>query len=110
MTIIVKELRDALVEAGATYEKADAAAAAVIAIEHAATKQDIVELRADIAELRAATKVDVAELRSATKADIAGVKADIADLRSELYRALWLQAAGIVGVLSAVGALLKVLG
>lgn len=35
-------------------------------------------------------------------------KADIADLRSELYRALWLQAAGIVGALSAIGALLKV--
>ncbi|MFO1113299.1 MAG: hypothetical protein U1E38_05925 [Rhodospirillales bacterium] len=43
------------------------------------------------------------------KGEIAGVKADIADLRSELYRVLWLQAAGIVGVLSAVGALLKVL-
>jgi len=85
MTIIVKELRDALVEAGATYEKADAAAAAVVAIEHAATKQDIVELRS-------------------------AMKTEIADLRSELYRALWLQAAGIVGVLSAVGALLKVLG
>lgn len=38
-------------------------------------------------------------------------KDDIAHLatKAELYRALWLQAAGIVGVLSAVGALLKVL-
>lgn len=90
MTIIVKELRDALVEAGATYEKADAAAAAVIAIEQAATKTDIADLRADISGARMAAK------------------ADIAELRSELYRALWLQAAGIVGVLSAIGALLKV--
>lgn len=48
-----------------------------------------------------ATKQDLELLRS----DLAEVKAD---LRSELYRALWLQAAGIVGVLSAVGALLKV--
>ena len=48
-----------------------------------------------------ATKQDLELLRS----DLAEVKVD---LRSELYRALWLQAAGIVGVLSAVGALLKV--
>lgn len=60
-----------------------------------ATKQDLIELRA-------ATKADITELRAATKTDIA-------DLRSELYRALWLQAAGIVGVLSAVGALIKLL-
>lgn len=48
-----------------------------------------------------ATRQDLELLRS----DLAEVKAD---LRSELYRALGLQAAGIVGVLSAVGALLKV--
>ena len=89
-----------------------AATKADIAALRAATKADITELRAatkaDITELRAATKADIADLRATTKTDISGLKADIADLRSELYRALWLQAAGIVGVLSAAGALLKV--
>ncbi len=72
MTIIVKELRDALVEAGATYEKADAAAAAVVAIEHAATKQDITSLKSDIAELKA-----------------------------EIYRAMWVQTGVIIGAVVA---------
>lgn len=48
-----------------------------------------------------ATKHDLNELK-------AELKAETAELKSEIYRALWLQAAGIVGVLSAVGALLKV--
>lgn len=76
----------------------------------AVVKADLVELRAEIKGDIAVVKADLVELRAEMKGDIAGVKADIADLRSELYRALWLQAAGIVGVLSAVGALLKVLG
>lgn len=50
MTLIVQELRDALVEAGASENKANAAAKAVTAAETAATKDD---LRAAIAELKA---------------------------------------------------------
>ena len=81
-----------------------------------ATKQDLIELgaaaKADIADLRATTKTDIAELRAATKTDIAELRAAtktaIADLRADVYKALWLQAAGIVSVLSAIGALLKV--
>ena len=46
MTLIVQELRDALVEAGASENKANAAATAVTAAETAATKDD---LRAAIA-------------------------------------------------------------
>ena len=71
------------------------------------TAEALAESLRETADL--ATKHDLVELRAEIKGDIAVVKADIADLRSELYRALWLQAAGIVGVLSAVGALLKVL-
>ena len=59
-----------------------------------------------------ATKHDLNELKAELKADlkgeIASVRTEVAELKSEIYRALWLQAAGIVGVLSAVGALLKV--
>lgn len=72
MTFLVKELRDALVEAGAIYEKADAAAAAVVAVEHAATRQDITSLKSDIAELKA-----------------------------EMYRAMWVQTGVIIGAVVA---------
>jgi uncharacterized membrane protein YqjE len=55
MTVMVKELRDALIEAGASPEKADAAAAAVLerqeALDRLATKTDLAELKADIFRL-----------------------------------------------------------
>ena len=50
MTPHLQELRDALVEAGASENKANAAAKAVTAAETAATEDD---LRAAIAELKA---------------------------------------------------------
>lgn len=57
----------------------------------------------DTAEALAESLRETADL--VTKDDITHLAT-----KAELYRALWLQAAGIVGVLSAVGALLKVLG
>ena len=51
MTTIVKELRDALVDAGARPELADEAAAAVVASaarSELATKGDIAELKAEL--------------------------------------------------------------
>ena len=78
MSLIVSEVYDALIDAGATEEKAKAAASAIPLAEGLATKEDIAELRAatkeDIAELRAATKEDIAELKAATKEDIAELK------------------------------------
>jgi hypothetical protein len=60
-------------------------------ISNLATKSDIVVLKSDIAELRAATKSDIAELKSdiaelraATKSDITVIKSDMAELKSEL--------------------------
>ncbi len=41
-----------------------------------------------------ATKGDVA----ATKGDVAALKTDIAEFKAEIYRHLWLMAAGIVGL------------
>ncbi len=56
--------------------------------DNVATKADIAELRADIAELRAEGKADIAALRTEGKTDSAelrtGVKADIAALRTEV--------------------------
>ena len=53
MSIMVTEIYDALIEAGASEQKARAAAQSVPLTEHLATKQDIVVLKTDIAELRA---------------------------------------------------------
>ena len=44
MTTLIKELRDALVEAGATPEKADAAAASVLPAEQTASKADLKDM------------------------------------------------------------------
>ena len=54
--------------------------------ENIATKVDIAELKAEIAESTAATKAEIAELEAATKAEItelkAATKAEIAELKT----------------------------
>jgi hypothetical protein len=80
MTILVAELYDALRKAGVDDDLARAAAKAVIggeARDQLATKADVAELKADVAELRLATKADVTELRLATKADLAELEARV---------------------------------
>ena len=52
MSVIVSEVYDALIEAGASHEKARAAAGAVPVGQQLATKQDIADLKAEIAVLR----------------------------------------------------------
>ncbi len=88
MSLIHKELYDALIEAGASEQRARAAAAAMPDIERLATKDDIAQLRAEIAATRAESKQDNAELRAELKQDNAGLgaelKQDIADLRREV--------------------------
>ena len=54
MSIIVSEVYDALLEAGASEAKAKAAAAAIPVGEHLATKEDIAALKAEIAGLKVA--------------------------------------------------------
>ena len=58
-------------EAGFTEQQAEAQAEALLAVIDAnlATKQDIEQLRATIAQLQAATKRDSEELRAVTKRD-----------------------------------------
>ena len=53
MSIIVSEVYDALLEAGASEAKAKAAAAAIPVAEHLATREDIAALKAEIAALKA---------------------------------------------------------
>ena len=73
---------------------------------------DTVASKADIDRLKASTKADIAEvkadivivrsgidrLEASTKADIAEVKAEIGQLEGKVFRALWIQGVGIVGL------------
>ena len=72
MSIMVAEVYEALVSAGAPADKAMAAAAAIPIAENLATKQDLVEIKVDIAESRAATQQDIAESRAAAQQDKIG--------------------------------------
>ena len=128
MSLIVSEVYDALIEAGASEAKAKAAAGAIPLAEHLATKDALAEVRADLKDDIAAVRTELAEVKAELKADIAGVrteltevkaelKADIAGVRTELagvkadlkddiagletrlYRHLWVMAVGIVGLI-----------
>ena len=59
MSIIVSEVYDALLEAGASETKAKAAAAAIPVAERLATKEDIAELKAELKAEIAALKVAI---------------------------------------------------
>ncbi len=72
------DLYDAFRAAGVSETQAKAAAAAVPTAQEIATKRDLAELSGGLAER------------------FAGVEKQIAGLRSEMYRALWLQAGAIV--------------
>ena len=89
MSLIVTEIYDALIEAGATERKARAAAAAIPMVENLATKQDFAEFKAaikqDLAELRAAIKQDLAGLRAEFKEDISVLKRDVAVLKLAVF-------------------------
>ena len=92
MSLIVAEVYEALIEAGASKEKAKAAASAIPLVERLATREVVASLekematkeKADIAGLAKATKADIAGLAKATKEDIANsekaTKEDIANL------------------------------
>ena len=54
MSIIVSEVCDALLDAGASEAKAKAGAAAIPVGEHLATKADVAQLKAEIAGLKVA--------------------------------------------------------
>ena len=77
-------LYDVLIELGAKESTARAAADAVPDIQHLATKEDIAELKVEMAELRSELRTEMAELRSEVRTEIAGVKTEMAELRTEM--------------------------
>ena len=96
MSLIVAEVYEALIEAGASKEKAKAAASAIPLVERLATREVVASLekematKADIANSEKATKEDIASLAKATKEDIASLakatKEDIARLDKVVTR------------------------
>ena len=86
MTTIVKELRDALVDAGAKPELADRAAEAVI--DHSERDQ-------------LATKRDITELRTTSTADL---RTGLAELETRIVRELRDQVWKFAGVNAAIAA------
>ena len=112
-----------LTEAGASEPLAEAIVSAIgDAGERAAGKADLDRLeasiragmdahraaaKADMDAHRAAAKADMDAHRAATGADLDGLKAEMIALETRmegrLYRALWLQGAGIVAVVAALG-------
>lgn len=81
MGIMVSEVYDALIDAGASEAKARAAAEAVAAVEQLATKQDV-------ADFRAGTKQDMAELRTGTKQDTSRLRQDFSELKVDMVNAV----------------------
>lgn len=112
MSLIVSEVYDALIEAGASEAKAKAAAGAIPPAEHLATKDDIAGVRTETAEVRteiAEVRTEIAEVKAELKTDIATVRTELAEVKAELkadisglearfYRQLWVMAAIIVGL------------
>ena len=118
MSIMVTEVYQALVDAGASEEKARAAAEAIPDMSDLADKSDVAEskseLKQEIADFRSELKQEIAELRSELKQDIVDVrsefrreivelrselKQDIVGLKADLYKHMWLmQGATVVAI------------
>ena len=95
-------LYDVLIELGANESRARAAADAVPDKQHLATREDIAEVKVEMAELRSEVRTEIAgvktemaelrselrtemaELRSEVRTEIAGVKTEMAELRTEI--------------------------
>ena len=95
MSLIVSEIYDALIEAGSTEEKAKAAAAAIPVADQMATKEDITDVKremagfkVEMAEFKAEIRQDMTDFKAEVRQDMAAFKAevrqDIADFKAEV--------------------------
>lgn len=92
------ELYRALVSINVTEDRAKAVVVALEAdmTNHLATKTDIMELKAEFNELRAATKADINELRNELKADIGELRGALREQGLRLTIQLGLMVSGIL--------------
>ena len=77
MSIMIAEVYKALVEAGAPEDSARAAASSIPVAKDLAGKQDIAEVRQEIAALRTEVKQEIAEVRQEIAALRTEVKSDL---------------------------------
>ena len=98
MSIIVSEVYEAFIDAGATEEKAKAAAAVIPVGEQLATKNDIAEVKAEVSEFKAEMDTRLTRLGASLESRFATARAESANEFKTLYRNLWLMAASIVTV------------
>ena len=100
MSLIVSEVYDALIEAGASEAKAKAAAGAIPLAEHLATKDDIAEVRTDLTGVKAELKDDIAGV----KAEVAEVRTEVAEVKADTswvnVRSVWLTVSHFASILS----------
>ena len=94
-----RELR----EAGVENRQAEAIAAAAAGREGLATK-------ADLDVLGARVDAGLASMRSDLNSGLAGLRADIAAWEARIYRALWIQGAGVVAVMTGLVSIAAILG
>ena len=84
MGIMVSEVYEAFIAAGAPEAKAKAAAEAIPVTEHLATKQDIAVLRQEVAGVEAMVGRVESELKGSIAAGDSELKQEIGRLESEL--------------------------
>ena len=95
-------------QAGIADLRADTQAG--IADLRADTQAGIADLRtdtkADNAGLRTETKADIADLRTECRTEFANLRTDIADLRADMFRALWIQGGALAALILALAGLM----
>ena len=95
-------------QAGIADLRADTQAG--IADLRAHTQAGIADLRtdtkADNAGLRTETKADIADLRTECRTEFANLRTDIADLRADMFRALWIQGGALAALILALAGLM----
>lgn len=87
MGIMVSEVYEAFISAGAPEAKAKAAAEAIPVTEQLATKQDIAALRQDIGRVESELRQDIGRAESELKQDITRGEARVAALEAKMWRA-----------------------
>ena len=90
MTTMISELYEALINAGASEDKAREAAVA-LSTENLNSKDTIAEVKAELAS-------DIAELDQKLSGEIAGVKRDLTELDKKMAVMQWMMGATLTGV------------
>ena len=109
---LARKLRDAGMPAEQAEAVAEAEAEALgeFVMAHLATKDDIAELKQEIAEVRSELKQDIAEVRSELKQDIAEVRTEVAGLKAQIVAQGNRHIMWSIGTMIALVGLLKLVG